>query len=984
MDRVNCVDCVACLTGRRHPCLNHSACIYDDLWDPSNCEYCIDLFSLADSCQTPNEASNYLIRLAKRILSISSSVGPDNSIFVHQSAKIKFSRPWLLSFTVRSIPTSSGASDSGRMPSVSHTPSGSMGASEDPLALGSEIHAQGGFDLVEEVCPSIAVSPSESRTVRSALGTCMSVADSFLSVQEKEEMLCNSGLISLNDSSFLPESIISNAPKITSSGNLTVSEFIVNSENNLLTTPIRQSSVALHSHLDARNNHIPPYLPGSSGFPTSQSVKLGPRAHLPSPFRHQSPGIGSQLSVSNPLAAAPSLPLSAAVLPTQLPASYTVPSVLASSAPGFSGDPLAISGVPRISSGFPQVSSGLTQVRTSFQSNLAPLSFGSTYQPLTPQVIRPYLPVSQAYLGYRTPSRASLAPTCQAPPLASQAPPLANQAHMVTQTYPRFIRAVQLVSQGYCPTSQAFPPTCQSNSLISQSNPQVNQPLPTVSLNLPSTSQSNVGVNSYPLGLVSPQGAPGNSMNYSPVSSPEAVPDAAPVSFVPRHWSGLIPLTSVSEEMKLFLNGDDIPPLYGLSYNNVHVMPEGLVFGSDKFSSEEVFVGKLASKLYLAVKGRSLALAELIVKLSPVSFSGVVSIPIRNKISSFCRMAPQELDACTCQVVEDNLALSFNSLNLGELSNQKSKLLTKKISFSSKSQEDLPLFDFLQAPMLSSDSHKLVGSLQDNLTNPLTSNEKGEDFRFRQETFSLVTALGAVKELDRTLKFIKENALEESRSDPCLATLSGIDGLSLLAIENLEFLLSSSLAKLKESRESLREKSSSGIREQGLQKQLVKADIWSPSLFSAGAGDLVNKAIAGPVLRELKVSQPNKKVFPRGVQKTSSLKKKDTGSRKKENDLAILAAAMQNQLRYPQQTFSRGGFSGSGRGSGYGGFNRAPFPYQAGPSGSQGSFPPSGSSSRSRAPQQPSGAHHSYPNQRGRGRGRGSSANFRGGNRSRF
>ena len=94
---------------------------------------------------------------------------------------------------------------------------------------------------------SIAFSPSESRAVESALGACMSVADSFLSVQEKETLLRSSGLIPSNDPSFLSESVISAFPKVISSGNLTLSEPLVDSGNNLLITPMRRSSVALQS-----------------------------------------------------------------------------------------------------------------------------------------------------------------------------------------------------------------------------------------------------------------------------------------------------------------------------------------------------------------------------------------------------------------------------------------------------------------------------------------------------------------------------------------------------------------------------------------------------------------------------------------------------------------------------------------------------------------------------------------------------------------
>ena len=92
-DFAHCKDCVSSLKSKKHPCSRHARCFRSstNLWDPSLCKFCLDLFDKAEATSDNCEEKRFLTYFARR----ASHGSPDKPLFSSPSLGQKFGKKWL-------------------------------------------------------------------------------------------------------------------------------------------------------------------------------------------------------------------------------------------------------------------------------------------------------------------------------------------------------------------------------------------------------------------------------------------------------------------------------------------------------------------------------------------------------------------------------------------------------------------------------------------------------------------------------------------------------------------------------------------------------------------------------------------------------------------------------------------------------------------------------------------------------------------------
>ena len=83
--------------------------------------------------------------------------------------------------------------------------------------------------------------------------------------------------------------------------------------------------------------------------------------------------------------------------------------------------------------------------------------------------------------------------------------------------------------------------------------------------------------------------------------------------------------------------------------------------------------------------------------------------------------------------------------------------------------------------------------------------------------------------------------------------VSGLRGLSKLALDSLSSLVSSSLSTAKSHRKNLRQRSLK-IKEEPLKSELIDKDPWAPSLFSPNTSSVVLESAKTPAARQISIN----------------------------------------------------------------------------------------------------------------------------------
>ena len=389
--------------------------------------------------------------------------------------------------------------------------------------------------------------------------------------------------------------------------------------------------------------------------------------------------------------------------------------------------------------------------------------------------------------------------------------------------------------------------------------------------------------------------------------------------FTSIHWPDMVPVTSVNAEMISFLNQEKAPPLFSFPANwEVSAGKLGLILDNQLISSEDIFLGTIDGKLYAVLKEKSVQMAELALSLNRVFSLDERKLmtwsKIKELLASYCDYADKQFNPCSYEMTKDNkFSLTIDSLDLASLGtptkSRSSPFSMKFLSLNSYNESDDSILKFLQAPMLDGESHILEGSVQDKLTSSLSKEIRSEDASIRADSLTSVTALAVVKELDKAISFIGENASNQTRSEPWFAMFHGLKGLSELALNSLETLSSNFLQSAVEKRKVLRTKATEFIREENVKKKLLENKLFSPSLFSDEASKMVNDSILQPAPRAIPTGPKKGQTKPatKSLNGPSNVNFKDSKDDGVQKILALLTNKSSN-FRGRSSNF-RGNFS---------------------------------------------------------------------------
>ena len=356
-----------------------------------------------------------------------------------------------------------------------------------------------------------------------------------------------------------------------------------------------------------------------------------------------------------------------------------------------------------------------------------------------------------------------------------------------------------------------------------------------------------------------------DNANGDDMDSSDQVPECTELPLDSPHWPGLIALTEVDDDMRAFLNQDKAPQIYSFQTKDVFVSRFGIVLHDKEFFYYEVFVGKKDGKLYAIPRltpGDDGRLGFLISNLNAVHLFPKEKVldgtKLRNLLSMFSNFADKDLNPVSYSCPETGkFVLDFkDSLDLSCLAKDPPKTLPiKGFACSSSVEGDQKILDFLSAS-LSSSSHQLKdengAEIQQGATSPLSKDTLNKDQSLRADASLAIQALGAISELDKALSTLPDLFPER------LGLLSGLKGLSHLALTSLRPVVHRSLTMVQEQRKFMRAKALN-ISEPDIRSSLVERDPWAPSLFPSDASQSVSDSKRVPALRQLNIkSNPSK------------------------------------------------------------------------------------------------------------------------------
>ena len=356
-----------------------------------------------------------------------------------------------------------------------------------------------------------------------------------------------------------------------------------------------------------------------------------------------------------------------------------------------------------------------------------------------------------------------------------------------------------------------------------------------------------------------------DNANGDDINSSDQVLECLELPLDSPHWPGLIALTEVDDDMRAFLNQEKAPQIYSFQTKDVFVSRFGLVLHDEEYYHYEVFVGKKDGKLYAIPRltpGEDGRLGFLISNLNAVHLFPKEKVldgtKLRNLLSMFSNFADKDLNPVSYSCPETGkFVLDFkDSLDLSCLAKDPPKTLPiKGFACSSSVEGDQKILDFLSAS-LSSSSHQLKDEngveIQQGATSPLSKDTLNKDQSLRADASLAIQALGAISELDKALGTLPDLFPER------LGLLSGLKGLSHLALTSLRPVVHRSLTIVQEQRKFMRAKALN-ITEPDIRSSLVERDPWAPSLFPSDASQSVSDSKKVPALRQLNIkSNPSK------------------------------------------------------------------------------------------------------------------------------
>ena len=408
--------------------------------------------------------------------------------------------------------------------------------------------------------------------------------------------------------------------------------------------------------------------------------------------------------------------------------------------------------------------------------------------------------------------------------------------------------------QGYVANSTAYSAAPTMSGLPINPTPVFVPPQATVPLTVgPGNVSTSPGIHSQ---------SPQKDSSDSEDDSSEEESEALDVDLGSPFWAGMRALTMVNEDMRLFLMGDSPPQLYHIKPSQCKVSRFGLIFKKDGqefiFPCEDVFVGSLDGKMYVAVKDNCKDCRFLELNLEYVP-----RLPERKdmdwpKVRHLTSLFGKYSNPCSNPpILSTDLSGKFeiklqDSLNLDELSKNHSKAnsVLKNVVLRSAHDSDQKILGCLGGPALDENSHKLDNH-QSDLTASLSKEVRSKDSAKRANALASSLALASIKEVDKALKDFVISHPEHQ------AFASSLRGPTQIALSALSPVVSRSLAEVKAQKEFMRKQATSKLDrvEAAVIKSLMEEDIWSTSLFASNSEEVVKDSQRAPALRELKVQK---------------------------------------------------------------------------------------------------------------------------------
>ena len=325
-------------------------------------------------------------------------------------------------------------------------------------------------------------------------------------------------------------------------------------------------------------------------------------------------------------------------------------------------------------------------------------------------------------------------------------------------------------------------------------------------------------------------------------------------------WPTLKPITPVGPEMLHFLSKK--PSLYLLP-NSTEAVDKGFLIGKETISFDQMFAAATPSKLYVtAIRGRSDFLASYVQpltrwdasksckKITPASHVSRSRLLVEWMSDPTWEIRGEEGDfkfSTQGSLTQDDVLLR-NTLRQSE---HPPAQVRPWLRLACPEESGEEVLSFLQAPLLSEVAHRVTG-VQQEITSPLSTEKRNNEFQARQRSLSLltgVTSLGFIKE--SLLKLLPDVPEAEGLRSSLRQIAQFAESTAASQLPLLQWHLSATSALRKE----LRTLATSNIQDPDIREALRTSPLSAPDLFGTQGVARVQEALLKPAPRTVNLKK---------------------------------------------------------------------------------------------------------------------------------